>query len=554
MTRRPPRGAAYTELITGRTFIVIDIETTKTPETRTALSAYYPISIGAVAMRHGRVLETFHTLIDPGHPVDAKSAKYNGIETKNLRGAPTPNDALAAFDLFVHKYPKLFFVCRNAGFDIGHLQASYLRECRKPFSALVLDTEFIPARFKIEDISPFVKLDRLREIYDVSTTVAGPKAQAALSKGLKDAQDTAEILSHLLAEIARTGVQDFGEFLATAKPRTVEEIATAVSRRRRKMRAPVIAATHIKTHHGRPLAARPNAVAIATWVSRIATCVAMRCTHIEERVTVEQRHARLLLPEFTKLLPASTDPGQMGTLLAALRPLLLTMTRAQARAWWKKHHDAVRAGQPCEPLFGCPDCVAGNPCPRDVIIGLITRRAMDYGLASDGKPLSLFSKKVSRDVYYGKSSRKIDTWPAAGMSDLAAGMMVMVIAEAQRKRMTTKERTLIRRVLDRDLQLYDPRLALEVAKYWARLENRDADITALVETMNGNATSDPGFLELEVWHSGPFRRSVEARAAGKVRKAPPKPKGTRKSSELERRPPITRPNYRFQIHRLPQAG
>ena len=72
--------------------------------------------------------------------------------------------------------------------------------------------------------------------------------------------------------------------------------------------------------------------------------------------------------------------------------------------------------------------------------------------------------------------------------------------------------------------------------------------------MTGKASSDPGFLELEVWHSGPFRRSVEARAAAKVRKAPPKPKGTRKSSELERRPPITRPNYRFQIHRLPQAG
>jgi DNA polymerase III epsilon subunit-like protein len=554
VTRRPPRGAAYTELITGRTFVVIDIETTKTPETRTALSAYYPISIGAVAMRHGQVIDRFHTLIDPGHPVDAKSAKYNGIETKNLRGAPTPLAALTAFDAFLRKHPKAFFVCHNAGFDIGHLHASYLREGRKPFSALVLDTEFLGARFKVEDIPPFVKLDRLREIYGVSTTVAGPKSQAALSKGLKDAQDTAEILSHLLAEVARTGVQDFDEFLTKAKPRSVEEIASAVSRRRRKMRAPTITATHIKSHHGRPLAAKPTPAAVATWAERIATCVTMRCTHIEERVTVEQRHAKLLTPALTKLLPTSTGPGQMGTLLAALRPLIQTMNRKDARAWWKKNHDAVRAGQACEPLLGCPDCVAGNPCPRDVIIGLITRRAMDYGLAPDGKPLSLFSKTVSLDLYYGKSSRKIDTWPNDGMADLAAGMMLTVITEAQRKRMPTKERDLIRKVTDRDLQLHDPRLALEVAKYWARLENRDTDIDALVAAMTAKATSDPGFLELEVWHSGPYRRAVEARTAAKTRKARPKPKGVRKASELERRQPTSRPNYRFQIHRLPEAG
>ncbi len=197
----------------------------------------------------------------------------------------------------------------------------------------------------------------------------------------------------------------------------------------------------------------------------------------------------------------------------------------------------IKAAPPCDELHACPDCVAGQPCPKDTIYQLLTRRTLDYGLTSRGEPVSLFSRRVKDDLWDQGNDRKMNTWPAQGMHDMAAHMMWMLIAEARRKNNTTRGMDIIAKAVARNLHEHDPRLALEVARYWSQQPRKEQDITRLVEVMRAKATTDPGYLDLDVWYEGSHRKKLcrpgrrqgpqgtprIQRAHGSARGAPPRP-------------------------------
>ena len=72
---------------------------------------------------------------------------------------------------------------------------------------------------------------------------------------------------------------------------------------------------------------------------------------------------------------------------------------------------------------------------------------------------------------------------------------------------------LLASAVERGLHQADPHLALEVARHWARSPDRNNDVEQRVTTVLTAATSNPVYLDPEVWFHGPFRRAAEARRA-----------------------------------------
>jgi len=550
VSERPAKGGAYNTLIATREFIALDIETTTRSATKDTRETTYPISIGAVVLLNGTRRDTFHQLTNPGVPVDKHSSAHNGITTADLKNADDNPTVLAALDAFLGEHPDAYLVCHNAYFDIPHLHDAYTRAGMTPFSRTVIDTEFLPIRLRIPDAVARPKLTTLAARYGVDTGLPGiPKAQQRLHKALVDAQNTAEVLSWMLAEAAAKGITDFADFLAVAKPKTSDEMAAHQARRRRKVRAASIPATHVKTVHSRRgLPRAPSDDQLDAWVAQVRGCVLLHCPHAVEKATVEA-HRPGVLDKLTPLVGDCANPGDIGTLLGVLEPLLYGLDRAGARAWYRANHKAIKAAPACDDLRACPHCVAGQPCPKDTTYQMLTRRALDYGLTTRGHPVSLFSRQAKDDLWDNGKDRKMNTWPSQGMHDMAAYMMWMLLDEAHRKRNLTRAGDIRTKAIARRLHEHDPRLALEVARHWAKQPRKDDAIERLVETMRAKATTDPGFLELALWFDGPHRRAIAAREAAKHRKSKRKAKGLRKPADIELRPAAVQHTYRYQLHR-----
>lgn len=163
--------------------------------------------------------------------------------------------------------------------------------------------------------------------------------------------------------------------------------------------------------------------------------------------------------------------------------------------------------------------------------------------------MSLLSRRVKDDLWDTGKDRKMDTWPKQGMHDMAAHMMWMVIEEARRKRLDTRRLDILNKAVTRGLHEHDPRLALEVAKHWAAQTSRDTDIDNLVAVMRAKASTDPGFLELDVWYDGAYQQAVAARAAAARKKQRPTAKGLRTPAPIELRPTHVQHAYRYRIAR-----
>lgn len=550
MSGKPAKGGAYETLIGNREFVVLDIETTTKAATKDAHETTYPISIGAVVLLNGSRRETFHQLTNPGVPVDKHSSAHNGIKTADLKEADDNATVLAEFDGFLAEHPDAIIVCHNAYFDIPHLHAAYTRAGMTPFTRQVIDSMFLPVRLRLPDAVARPKLTTLSAHYGVDTGLPGiAKPQHRLRKALVDAQNTAEVLSWMLAEAAAKGITEWSDFLAIAKPKTSDEIAAHQARRRRKVRAPSIPAKHVTAVHGkRGLPRTPTTEQLDTWVGHVRDCALLHCPNAVEKVTVEV-HRPTLLDRLTPLIADCTNAGDIGTLLGVLEPLLHTLDRPGARAWYRTNHKAIKAAPACDDLRACPHCVAGQPCPKDTTYHLLTRRALDYGVTSKGEPVSLFSRQVKDDLWDTGKDRKMDTWPKQGMHDMAAYMMWMLIDEARRKRNATRAGDIRTKAIARRLHEHDPRLALEVARHWAKQPRKDDAIERLVETLRAKATTDPGYLELDMWFDGPHQKAIAAREAAKHRKAKRKAKGLRKPAEVELRPAAIQHTYRYQLHR-----
>ncbi|QWW18876.1 exonuclease [Schaalia sp. 19OD2882] len=92
-------------------WVVVDLETT-------GLGAQAGITeIGAVRVRGGRVLDEFHTMVDPGHPIPPRITALTGIADSMVVGAPSMEQMWVSFAQWAGLAPASTTVEVDAGLD-----------------------------------------------------------------------------------------------------------------------------------------------------------------------------------------------------------------------------------------------------------------------------------------------------------------------------------------------------------------------------------------------------------------------------------------------------
>ena len=164
------------------------------------------VSVGAVRVVNARVLhgETFERLVDPQRAVPAASTAVHGITTAMVRGQPTVEEVLPAFDRFA---ADTVLVGHNVGFDLQFLRLERERAGLPATSPVVLDTLLLDAVLHPE-----------HEQHSLEA-IAGRLGVDVLGRhtALGDALVTGEVFVRLVALLNGIGIRSLDEAVAASR-------------------------------------------------------------------------------------------------------------------------------------------------------------------------------------------------------------------------------------------------------------------------------------------------------------------------------------------------
>lgn len=178
------------------TFCVLDLETTGGSPTDDAIC-----EIGAIKVRGGECLGTFHTFVDPGRDIPAQITVLTGLTTAMVRPAPAIQHVLPDLLGFIGD---AVFVGHNVRFDKGFVDAALVRADRPRLANPVVDTCAL-ARRLVRDEVPNCKLGTLAERLRLD--------HRPTHRALDDALATADLLHVLLERAAGFGVSSLDDLL-----------------------------------------------------------------------------------------------------------------------------------------------------------------------------------------------------------------------------------------------------------------------------------------------------------------------------------------------------
>ena len=114
------------------TYVVFDIETT-------GFSQEYDriIEIAAFKVKHGDIIETYDTFVNPRRIIPEKITELTSIRNDMVENAP---DIIDALNQFLEFSKDSILVAHNASFDIGHIYKNMEREGIAPIDFPVIDT------------------------------------------------------------------------------------------------------------------------------------------------------------------------------------------------------------------------------------------------------------------------------------------------------------------------------------------------------------------------------------------------------------------------------
>jgi DNA polymerase-3 subunit epsilon len=163
------------------------------------------VSIGAVRVVNGRLLrhETFERLVDPRRKVPASSIAVHGITADMVRGQPTMDVVLPAFERFAGD---TVLVGHNVGFDMSFLRIKEAQTGVR-FTKPVLDTLLLDAALHPDHERHSLEAIAAR----LGVGVVGRHT------ALGDALMTGEVFVRLLTLLEQRGIQTLGEALAAAR-------------------------------------------------------------------------------------------------------------------------------------------------------------------------------------------------------------------------------------------------------------------------------------------------------------------------------------------------
>lgn len=119
-----------------QTLVSLDLETTGLDSEKDRI-----IEIGAVKFRGRKVLETFHTLVDPGCPLSYRIRLLTGITSEELQEAPTFPEVAEGLREFVGGHPILG---QNIGFDLEFLRIQGLSFSNPVYDTMEITNVMLP--------------------------------------------------------------------------------------------------------------------------------------------------------------------------------------------------------------------------------------------------------------------------------------------------------------------------------------------------------------------------------------------------------------------------
>ena len=179
------------------TFVVLDLETTGGSPANCEIT-----EIGAVKIQGGKVLGTFHTLVNPGSPIPASIVFLTGITEAMVYPAPRVESVIESFVRFVGG---AVIVGHNVRFDLGFLAAAMDRNGYPRFGNTVVDTCAL-ARRLVRDEVPNCKLHTLAAHFR--------SPHRPTHRALDDALATCDVLHALLERAGSLGVLGLEDLVA----------------------------------------------------------------------------------------------------------------------------------------------------------------------------------------------------------------------------------------------------------------------------------------------------------------------------------------------------
>ena len=179
------------------TFCVVDLETTGSSAERDTITEF-----GAVKVRGGEVLGTFHTLVNPGRAIPPEITLLTGITESMVGPAPRVEAVLPAFVEFAQG---TVLVGHNVRFDAGFLNAALERDGWPRLAHSLVDTAALSRRLLADEV-PNCRLGTLASRLRLD--------HRPTHRALDDALATTDLLHLLLERAASFGVYGLDDLLA----------------------------------------------------------------------------------------------------------------------------------------------------------------------------------------------------------------------------------------------------------------------------------------------------------------------------------------------------
>jgi DNA polymerase III epsilon subunit family exonuclease len=171
------------------TFVVLDLETSGgAPHLGAGIT-----EIGAVKVSGGVHLDTFSTLVNPGHPIPSYITALTGIDDALVYDAPSIEFVLPDLFQFLGD-DETVFVAQNAPFDLSFLKAAARLHGHPWPQFRILDTAILARRVLTREEAPNCKLGTLAQVFGAEVT---PNHRA-----LDDAKATVDVLHGIFERLA----------------------------------------------------------------------------------------------------------------------------------------------------------------------------------------------------------------------------------------------------------------------------------------------------------------------------------------------------------------
>jgi DNA polymerase-3 subunit epsilon len=182
-------------------FVVLDLETSgSAPHLGAGIT-----EIGAIRIKGGEILNTFSTLVNPGHPIPAYITTLTGIDDETVRGAPPVSEVISSLIDFVGG-DETVFVAQNAPFDLSFVRAAAKSSTKTWPKQRIVDTAILARKVLDRDEAPNCKLGTLAQIFNAEIQPT--------HRALDDVKATIAVLHGLFERLAGLEIFTIEELMA----------------------------------------------------------------------------------------------------------------------------------------------------------------------------------------------------------------------------------------------------------------------------------------------------------------------------------------------------